>query len=331
MNKQQIGRFCHQLQMLLASGVPLWEACQILNRLSSSKLDKSLALLAEGAALSTAFDKVLPPLVISSLQNAEQVGNLEGVLQRLGHYYEDRAEIENKVKSALIYPVFVLILSALSLVLMLVVVLPGFKELFADLGADLPWLTQFVILNADRAVLLFPYVVILIIAAVVGVFYYRRSAVGAFNLDKILLKIPFIRRSLMAEALRNLGTLLNGGVPMMTALNTVTATTPNLVLRSYFTEITSLVAAGERLSLILTNQHLLSDEIIQMIKVGENCGRLSQMLIASADLYEKEREYQLKKMIALLEPCLTLVVGGIVAIIALTVFLPLIGMASKLQ
>ncbi|MBI5399411.1 type II secretion system F family protein [Candidatus Saganbacteria bacterium] len=331
MNTQQVSRFCHQLQMLLASGVPLWEACQILNRLSSSKLDKALQDLAHGEALSVAFNKVLPPLVISSLQNAEQVGNLEAVLKRLGDYYEQRSETEHKVKSALIYPVFVLILSGLSLALMLLFVLPGFKDLFADLGADLPWLTQFVILNADRSVVIFPYASILLIAAGVGLFYYRRSVKGSLVIDNALLKIDFIKRSLMAEVLRNLGILLQGGVPIISALSTIAATTPNQILREKINKIKQEISNGKRLSDVLSAQWLLSDETIQMIKVGENCGHLAQMLLAAADIYEKEREYSLKKFTSLLEPILTLVVGLIVGLIVMTVFLPLVNMASKLQ
>ena len=146
LNKSQIANFCDQLSMLLGSGVPLLESLSIISRLAKiSGLKKVIDELSEGLGLAQAMAGLFPPLVICSISAGEKSGDLEGALRNLASYYHERAEVESKLKSALVYPAFVISLSFLSLIMLFVFVLPGFRSLFSDLEAEIPLFTQILI------------------------------------------------------------------------------------------------------------------------------------------------------------------------------------------
>ncbi len=330
--KRQIAHFCDQLKMLLVAGVPLLEALQIVNNISSSNRYESLInMIAEGQSLAQAMGGSFPQMVISSVEGAEKSGGLAEALENLSNYYEHQAEVEDEIKSALVYPGFILALCFLSMFVLLVFVLPGFKSLFADMGAELPLLTMLLINFGDmfsRFWLLFFVVIVLGCLLIV---FYKRTNKGALRIDQLLLKIGFVRKQQVINAFRSLGSLLKGGVPIIEALNTAASSSSNKAFKNIFFHIKAEIENGNSLSDVLKRQPVFPKESFQMISVGENSGRLAEMLLSICDYYERERQVAIKRFTALLEPCLTLFVGIMVGVIAVSMFLPMMNVISQLQ
>ncbi|MFH1575971.1 MAG: type II secretion system F family protein [Candidatus Margulisiibacteriota bacterium] len=332
LNKREIARFCGQLQMLLSSGVPLLSAFQIIKNMSPRiECESMIKKISDGEPVAEALEQHFPPFVISSLRGAERIGSLEEVLVRLNQYYEDRAEVEAKIKSALIYPSFVIALCLLSFVVMLMFVLPGFKTLFADFEADLPLFTLIIMSVSDILSKVWYVPILLLLAAVVLLKRYRQTSSGALATDKLVLRIKAIRQEQIINSFRTLGSLLQGGVPIIEALKTTIGSLTNQAFRRILLEIKEAVENGERLSDSLAKQGLFPKESIQMISVGEDSGKLAEMLLNVSSFYEKEKELSIKRFMTLLEPAMTLVVGVVVGVIAFSMFLPMMNMISQLQ
>jgi type II secretory pathway component PulF len=331
-NKREISRFCGQLQMLLASGVPLLEGLRIVRGMTGRKeFDALIQGISEGESLARAMQEYFPPMVTSSVEGAERAGNLEEVLARLSKYYEDRAEVEEKIKSALIYPSFVIILCLISLIVLFLFVLPGFKNLFLDLDTDLPVFTQVLMSLGD--VFSKTWFIPFLFLFTLGVLFsrFKRTKQGALKWDKLILKIKLLSREQVIQSLRTLGSLLQGGIPIVEALKTTANSIKNRAFQQIMLEIKLAIENGERMSEVLSRYSLFPKESIQMISVGEQSGKLAEMLLNISSFYEKEREVFIKRFTTLLEPTLTLAVGVLVGMIAIGMFLPMINMISKLQ
>jgi type IV pilus assembly protein PilC len=332
LSKREIARFCGQLQLLLSSGVPLLEALRIVKDvLRRKEYEGLIQQVSEGHSLAAAMQELFPPMVISSVAGAERAGNLEETLCYLSGYYEERAEIEEKVKSALIYPAFIIFLCSASLILMIFFVLPGFKSLFGDLDADLPLFTRVLMDLGDMVSRSGLFMLILIIILVTAFLRFRRTEKGALVLDRVFLRSRWIRGEQSAQCFRTMGSLLRAGLPITEALEAAIRSCQNRAFVRIVFEIKEAVENGEKLSEVLSRRKIFPCGTAQMISVGENTGRLAEMLLSVADLYEKEREVFLKRFAIMLEPALTLFVGIMVGFIAIAMFLPMVNMISKLQ
>ncbi|MBU1026385.1 MAG: type II secretion system F family protein [Candidatus Margulisbacteria bacterium] len=318
--------------MLLTAGVPLLEALQIVNNISSTnKYESLINEIADGQSLAQAMNGSFPQMVISTAQGAEKSGSLAEALENLSKYYEHQAEVEDKIKSALVYPGFILALCFLSMFVLLVFVLPGFKSLFADMGAELPLLTKLIIAFGDVFSRFWSLFFIAVVSVYFLIVFYKRTHKGGLQVDQILLKIGFIRKQQVINAFRSLGSLLKGGVPIIEALNTAASSSTNQAFKNIFFHIKAEIENGNSLSDVLKRQPVFPKESFQMISVGENSGRLAEMLLSICDYYERERQVALKRFTALLEPCLTLFVGLVVGFIAVSMFLPMMNVISQLQ
>ena len=331
-SKRQLSRFCGQLKMLLSSGVSLLEALQIIKTISRySGTDHLIQSVSEGESLASAMRDRFPSLVISSIECAEKTGTLEEVLARLSRYYEERAEVEEKILSALLYPSFVIILCLFSLFILLVFVLPNFKALFQDLGAEMPLYTQ-IIIGIGETFSKIWYVLFLLLLVVVGfIFRYKKTPAGALKIDQLFLKIKFISREQFILWFRTLGTLLKSGIPIVEALNATVRSSKNLAFQKIVLEIKAGIENGEKLSSLLLRYKMFPVDAIQMIIIAENSGKLDEMLVSISDFYEKEKELFIKRFTVMLEPALTLFVGVIVGIITLAMFMPMMNVISKMQ
>lgn len=331
-SKHQTARFCNQLHMLLRSGIPLLEALTIIkNMLRSQEYDQVIEKITEGEPLAKALENCCPPMVISSIKSAEKSGSLEQTLKKLGSYYDERAELESKMKSALIYPSFVILLCLVSLIVLLVFVLPGFKSLFVDLDADLPIFTQ-VIIGIGEVVSKIWYVfVVIVLVLTVVIMRYKKTKKGALALDKLLLRIRFFSREQVVLGFRTLGSLLSSGIPIVEALKITVGSSNNMAFKEIIWSVKEQIEEGEKFSKTLSKYHLFPKEAIQMLAVGENSGSLAEMLLNISDFYEKERDVFIKRFTTMLEPALTVFVGLVVGVIAIAMFMPMVDMISKLQ
>ncbi|MEA3493083.1 MAG: type II secretion system F family protein [Candidatus Margulisiibacteriota bacterium] len=326
--KREISRFCGQLKMLLSSGVPLLQSLSIVsNILKGKQYEEIIQRITDGESLAAAMKESFPPMVASSIEGAERVGNLEEVLGRLTKYYEDRAENEDKIKSSLMYPAFVILLCFLSLIVLFTFVLPGFKGMFADLQIELPLFTRIIIGTGDLFSSAWKSLLMALILFLVFVLKYKKTG----KIDVWLLKINFISKDQIINSFRMLGSLLNGGISILDALKTTTNSIRNRAFKQIIIDIQDDVENGEKVSQSLLKNNIFPQETVQMIAVGESSGKLGEMLLNISSFYEKERELFIKRFTSMLEPALTLFVGIIVGVIAISMFLPMINMISNLQ
>jgi len=316
----RLAQFCHQLNLFLSSGIPLLSSLQMLNY---KFMDQVVEKVSHGHSLAQALNPFLPALVISAVESAEQAGNLEEVLSYLAGYYEKRAETEDKIKSALVYPCFVIVLCLISLIMIFGFVLPGFQNLFIDMEIDLPLFTRILIFTGKIIPLIIP-------VSLLVVFLGFKKLKGE-KLDALLLKSKLFARTQISHACRTLGSLLHGGLPISQALTSTIDTIASQSFKKIMENIKEQIENGAKLHQAAAEHAAFPAEAIQMLKVGENTGRLSEMLFSIADYYEKERELFIKRFTALLEPGLTLFVGLIVAMVALAMFLPMLSIMSQIQ
>ncbi len=337
-NKRQTARFCSQLNSLLSSGMPLLDALQVIRGLmpkadKKGHLESIINRVMEGHQLSEATVGLLPLMARGSFRAAERAGNLEEVLAQLAKYYESLAELEEKLKGAMVYPCFVLILCLLVVLVLIFFILPGFNGLFADLGAELPMLTSVVLNFSD---LLSQYwLVIVIAAAAMSILTFKAWKKRPEKFEKIILRAPLLgnllRSEIVIQCFGTLGALLNGGTPVIEALTITAVSAHSPSLKSILFEARGKVENGVRISEALEECRFFPPEAIQMLKVGEGSGQLADMLLSAADFQAKEREVFLKRFTALLEPAMTLIVGVVVGFIVLAMFLPIVNMVSSLQ
>jgi len=336
LGKRETSHFCSHLKMMLASGIPLLEALMVIQGSSTSKkyfnqIGMLIDKVTEGYSLSESALGFLPPLAVGSLRAAERAGNLEETLENLSKYFENQADFEEKVTGALIYPTFVLGLSFLIVFALIFFVLPTMKGLFADLGGELPLITNTILSLGDY--LSGRYFFLAGLVGVGGWLLLRQN--DSEKMEQIILRIPFfgklIRQEVIIHGFGTLGTLLNGGTPVLEALAIAADTSRSVIFKKIIWKARKGVESGEKLSEELGKFSFFPEETMQMLKVGENSGRLGQMLLDIANFLAKERESNLKRFATLLEPAMTLVVGVVVGFIVLAMFLPMVNMISRLQ
>jgi type IV pilus assembly protein PilC len=338
LNKRQAAVFCSQLKSLLASGMPLLEAITIIRDLPQNKKHLSqiktiINMINDGYALSEAAVILLPTMVVGSISAAERAGNLEECLGRLAEYYNSKAELDEKLISALIYPVFVMILSLISVLVLIVFVIPGLKGLFSDMGGSLPPVTSF-ILNLSDLFSRFWFVFLLMFVCL-AVWLGRVKRRDPAGLEKLIIKTPLIgklyKQELMIQGFGTLGSLLSGGTPIIEALKITAVSCGSFGLKQILQNTKEAVESGRSLSAAFEAENFFPADALQMLRVGESSGQLDQMLSSIADFQAREREVLLRRVTTLIEPAMTLGVGLVVGVVVLAMFLPLVNMVSGLQ
>lgn len=286
--------------------------------------------VAGGASLTEAMAKhptVFSPLYVNMIRSAETGGILDQVLDRLAGFLEKEQEVRGKIKSAMTYPVVVMFFSVLMLMGLIFFVLPKFKIIFETMQLKLPLATRILLGISDVGRQYWFIVLIVGIALFIGYKLYARTERGAMQVDWIKLRLPIfgdlIMKSSVSRFARTFGTLITSGVPVLRALEIVSETSGNRVLSSTITKARSSIKEGEKISAPLFASRVFPAMVTQMISVGEETGRLDQMLMKVSDFYDKEVDSTLKSLTSLIEPVMIVVLGGIVALIAVSVISPI--------
>ena len=336
LTQKEIGLFTGELSTLLDSGLPLDRSLTILMQLTEEnvKLNKLTGDVLEkvkaGKSLADALEShsgVFSKFFLNMVRAGEMGGNLGGVLQRLADYMERSQELKDTVSTALIYPAILLVMSLASLFVMLTFVVPQFKEMFDSAGKALPIPTQIVVGLAE---FLQHYWWILLLL-VLGVTYYMRSQlanpVSRKTWDGRFLIMPLFGDIILsmevANFSRTFGTLLGNGVSILNSLGIVRETVGNRVLADFLENAETQLKQGRTMSEALTQQDLFPKLAVQMIKMGEETGRLEEMLLRIALIYDKQLKTTIQRMLALMEPALIislgLMIGGIIVSILLAI------------
>ncbi len=324
--------FTHELSTLLAAGLPLDRSLSILADLSERTEMKRvvadvLQSVQRGKSLAEALGahpKVFAPLYVNMVKAGEIGGVLDAVLLRLTEYLESADELRNEVRSALIYPVILTLVAMASVTILLTYVLPKFATIFSQAGQALPFSTRFLLGLSDGMRSYWWAVILLGVAAAFGVTHWVRTPAGRLQWDGVKLRLPLLgelmRKLSVARFARTAGTLLRSGVPMLQALDIVKDVTGNVVIAQAIDEVKVGVRGGSGVAGPLGHTAAFPPLALQMIAVGEETGKLDEMLVQVADYFDKEVRQQVKRLTSLLEPALLLVGGLVVGFVVLSMF-----------
>jgi type IV pilus assembly protein PilC len=333
---KDIAIFTRQLATMMKAGVPLLQSFDIVGRgnpnPSVSKLLNDIRSDVEtGTSLSAAFRK--NPLYFDSLycnlvEAGEAAGILEELLDRLAVYMEKTEAIKSKIKSALMYPVSVIIVAFVVVAVIMIFVIPSFKQVFTSFGADLPGPTLFVIAMSE----FFTEYWWLIFGGLGGGFYFfmqawRRNEKVQRFMDRLMLKMPIfgtlVEKSVIARWTRTLSTMFAAGVPLVEALDSVGGASGNSVYAIATNKIQQEVSTGTSLTNAMTNANLFPSMVLQMCAIGEESGSIDHMLGKAADFYEAEVDDMVAGLSSLMEPIIIVILGTIIGGIVVSMYLPI--------
>jgi type IV pilus assembly protein PilC len=350
--KQRLGRggkvtekditlFTRQLATMMKSGVPLLQAFDIVGKghanASVGKLLMDIKTEVEtGSSLSTAFRKYpqyFDQLFCNLVGAGEQAGILDSLLDRLATYKEKILGIKKKIKSALFYPVSIIVVALVITAVIMIFVIPTFKDLFKGFGADLPAPTQIVMNMSDWFVanwyILFPA---LIGAVWATLWFYKRSVTMQNAVDRLMLRLPIfgdvIRKASIARWCRTLSTMFAAGVPLVEALDSVAGAAGNHVYFVATKKIQQEVSTGTGLTVAMQNTNVFPSMVLQMTAIGEESGALDAMLAKVADFFEAEVDEAVEALSSLMEPLIMVVLGGLIGGLVVAMYLPIFKMGS---
>jgi type IV pilus assembly protein PilC len=333
---KDIAIFTRQLATMMKAGVPLLQAFDIVGRgnanASVTKLLNDVRMDVEtGSSLSAAFRKF--PLQFDSLycnlvEAGEAAGILEALLDRLATYMEKTEAIKSKIKSALMYPISVIVVAFVVVSVIMIFVIPAFKEVFSSFGADLPAPTLLVIAISEFFVSYWW----LIFGGIGGGLYFfmqawRRNERVQQVMDRLLLKAPvfgvLIEKSCIARWTRTLATMFAAGVPLVEALDSVGGASGNSVYAVATERIQQEVSVGTSLTAAMTNAKVFPSMVLQMCAIGEESGSIDHMLGKAADFYEEEVDDMVAGLSSLMEPIIIVFLGGLIGGIVIAMYLPI--------
>jgi type IV pilus assembly protein PilC len=334
--------FTRQFSVMIDAGLPLVQCLEILGTQEEDKNFSGVILatrgdVESGASLADAMKKhpkAFDPLFTNMIAAGEAGGILDTILKRLATYIEKNVKLKGQVKSAMVYPVAVVVIAALVVGVILWKVIPTFANLFAGLGADLPLPTRVVIALSNGLVRFMPFILIGIGAGIFGFRSYYASPGGRRVVDSIVLKLPVLgqlmRKIAVARFCRTLSTLLASGVSILEALDITARTAGNAIVEEAIMTTRKSIEGGETIAAPLKETAVFPPMVVQMISVGEATGALDTMLSKIADFYEEEVDVAVAGLLTLLEPIMIFFLGVVVGGIVIAMYLPIFDLISKL-
>ena len=337
--------FTRQLATLIDSGLPLLRSLNVLAKQErDTVLKNTIYKLADGVQGGNTFSdalalhpRIFNDLYVNMVKAGEVGGVLELVLSRLAEFQEKAAKIKNKVVAAMVYPVIVMTMAVAIMGFLLVFIVPKFEAIFHDMlgNKPLPVITTFVI-NVSKLVQNHWLVIIgLVVAMVAGYKFVNRTTPGRYLVDRVKMHLPLFgdlnRKTAISRFSRTLGTLVTSGVPILQALNITRETAGNMVIARAISQVHDSVKEGESIVQPLEASRAFPPMVISMIDVGEETGKLPDMLLKIADVYDDEVDNAVAALTSMLEPIMIVFLAVIVGTIVLALFTPLISIISGLQ
>jgi len=334
--QKDISIFTRQLATMMRAGVPLLQSFDIVARGSTNpRVTKLLTDIRSdvetGTSLSSAFRKhplYFDALYCNLVEAGEAAGILETLLERLATYQEKTLEIKRKIKSALIYPVAVLVVAFVVVSIIMIFVIPAFKEVFTSFGADLPAPTL-IVMGISEVFVAYWWLIFGVIGGATYFFLesWKRSEKMQKTMDRLLLKVPvfgdLVYKSSVARWTRTLSTMFAAGVPLVEALDSVGGASGNAVFAEATEQIQKEVATGVSLTTAMQSTGVFPVMVLQMSAIGEESGALDHMLAKAAEFFEAEVDEAVKGLSSLLEPIIIVVLGTIIGGIVVSMYLPI--------
>jgi len=334
--------FTRQFSVMIDAGLPLVQCLEILGTQEEDKNFSGVILatrgdVESGASLADAMKKhpkVFDPLFTNMIAAGEAGGILDTILKRLATYIEKAVKLQGQVKSAMIYPVAVIVIATLVVGVILWKVIPTFANLFAGLGAELPLPTRVVIGLSNALVRYGIFLIMALFAAGWGFKSYYATPNGRRVVDAAVLKMPILgnlmRKIAVARFCRTLSTLLASGVSILEALDITAKTAGNAIVEEAIQNTRKSIERGETIAQPLKDTAVFPSMVVQMIGVGEATGALDTMLSKIADFYEEEVDVAVAGLLTLMEPLMIALLGGIVGGIVIAMYMPIFSLISKL-
>jgi type IV pilus assembly protein PilC len=272
----------------------------------------------------------LPELLVNTIAAGENGGFLDEVMERMAIYYEKETKLSSKVKSSLIYPCMVLIVTAVVVYVLLTKVVPQFATMFDTMNVELPLLTRILIGMGEFLSKYWLIVFLLLGSLITALIFYLKTPTGSFQKDATLLKIPLIKnivlKSIIARFTRTISIMLKTGVPMINALEFSSRVLGNKVMEKGMAIVKEEVATGHTLAEPIQNLELFPKMVVSMVRIGEETGALDEMMSKCADFYDDEVELLSMKITSLIEPMIILVLAVIVGTVVMAIVLPMFEM-----
>jgi len=332
-SKTDVMLFTQDISTLLNAGLPIDRSLAIIADITENKKFETLIRdilknVHEGNDLSGAFAKypdVFSPLYVNMVKAGEAGGVLELILQKLAEFLKNSRELTDYIKSAMVYPLLLASVGGISMIILLTFVIPKFSVIFADMGQTIP-LSASILLGLSAALKTYWWLIITVIgAAIFFIKKYIKTEAGKFNFDRSLFNFPLtgkiIKNLETARFARTLGTLLKSGVPVLEALKLVKDIIGNSFIAGSMDKICDQVKEGERFSKPLRESNLFPSLAVQMVIVGEETGKIDELLIKVADNYDSVVRSTVKKLISLLEPAMILIMGIVVGFIVISMLM----------
>ncbi len=343
MKSKSLVVFSRQFATMIDAGIPILRCLEILSgQMKDPALKYAIDVIASdvkgGLALNDAMVKhpnCFNRLYVNMIRAAELGGILDTILDRLAGFLEYESEIKGKIKSAMMYPVLVLIFSQVMLFALFTFVLPKFKDIFNGMNVQMPPITAMLFKIGD---FMSQFWWLIILGGIGGFFGFKqwgKTARGRYTIDFFKLKIPIVGdlalKMSVARFTRTFGTLINSGVPMMRSLEIVGETLGNVVLTRAIDDTRASIREGNKLSLPLSQSGLFPTMVTTMIDIGEESGRLSEMLVKVGDFYDQEVESTVKGLTSMIEPLLIMFLGCVVGFIAISIMTPIFKLVNSVQ
>jgi type II secretory pathway component PulF len=340
---QELATFTQQLANLIQSGMPLTVALNSMTHLESKGIPAEVSRelkqeVTEGRSLSDAMarqPRVFSDLYINMVRAGEQSGSLVDVLRRMANHFQQFAEVQAKFSSALIYPALVVGMGIFLVSFFMFVMMPQFTKIFEGFNIPLPLPTRMLIWLSHFLLGYWWLLGFVIIVAIILFIRFKASEAGGRKLDEWKMKAPVIGKvinlNLFGQFARTLGTLLQNGVPVLTALKITEQVLPNRLIREAVAKTREAVTDGKTLAQPLQQSKIFPQLMVDLVRIGEETGDVPSALNNLADTYEGELAIALRLMTQLLEPVLIVVMGGIVAFLLLSIFLPLFRLISAIH
>jgi type IV pilus assembly protein PilC len=342
---KDLALFTRQFSVMLDAGLPLVQCLEILGQQQDNKFFQKVifqtrADVEAGMTLADAMAKhprVFEPLYTNMVAAGETGGILDVILQRLSTYLEKMVKLKSDVKSALIYPIAVIVISIIVISIIMIVVIPAFKNIFEGLlgpGERLPWLTELVVTISQFMASYWWLIALVVGMAVFAAKTWYKTEKGQYFIDSLTLKLPILgpimRKIAVARFSRTLSTLLSSGVPILESLEITSRTAGNVVVSEAINKVRTGIEQGQTFVEPLKASGVFPIMVSQMIGVGEQTGALDAMLSKIADFYEQEVDAAIANLLSLMEPAMILFLGVTIGTIVIAMYLPLFTLIGKL-
>lgn len=341
--ERDLAIFCRQFNSLLISGITIVEALGMLIDETEKKSIKNAISeiqlqVKKGETLAGAMrqqQRIFPPIMINMVDAGEASGSLETALNRLANQFDKDAKLKSLLASAMVYPIAILLVTVGVIIILMTSVIPNFKDMFSDIGAELPWTTKAVMGMSNFMISRWYIILIVVIAVIVVIICFKNSDAGCIFFGKLALKLPLFGKmnikSSCARFARTMSTLMSAGISMLEAITITSKIISNHIIKTVLENARTDVERGVPLSETMEKSGVIPPRVYHMLKIGEETGNIESMMDSLADYYEEEVETTTKSLTTILEPLIIVVLAVVVGFIIMAVMQPMLSMYSNIE